>query len=314
MKLDSTSVALQRCSSYQCSQLMECFDSLIRAIDGPFALHGRQVLLKPNLLTAGRGALPCTEAAFILAAARWFLDAGAKVAIGDSPAFGSARVNLDRLGIAQELLALGVDISDFRRTRILSLDSGVNAGVAVRVLECDLLVNLPRIKAHAQTRVTMAVKNCFGCLTGLQKPWWHMIYGGPSGHFADLLVRLLALLPETITLVDGVRAMHRTGPINGEPYPLRVVAAGANPVAVDTAFLRLLDIPDHNSPLQVAAMHRKIVGSSSEEITYPLASLNDLQVHDFRVPGVLNPIRFRPFSFVFSAVRRAMGTIRSRLG
>ncbi len=293
---------------------MERFDSLIRAIGGPFALHGRQVLLKPNLLSAKNGPLPCTEAAFILAAARWFIDAGARVAIGDSPAFGSATTNLTRLGITQELAYLGVTLSDFTRTRTCLLDSGVKAKVAEDALDCDLLVNMPRIKAHAQVRVTMAVKNCFGCLSGLQKPWWHMIHGGTSGRFADLLVQLLALLPDTLTLVDGIRAMHRTGPINGGPYPLRVVAAGVNPVAIDTAFLRLLGISDNNSPLQVAAMHRKIFGSSSEDITYPLASPNDLQVHDFRVPGIVNPIRFRPFSFVFSAVRRAMGTIRSRLG
>ena len=314
MRFESTTVALHPCSSYRCSCLMERFDSLIRATGVSFALHGRQVLLKPNLLTAAQGPLPCTEAAFILAAARWFLDAGAKVAIGDSPAFGSARVNLARRGIARELLALGVVISDFRRTHTCLLDSGVNAGIAVRVLECDLLVNLPRIKAHAQTRVTMAVKNCFGCLTGLQKPWWHMLYGGASGHFADLLVQLLAPFPGTITLVDGVRTMHRTGPINGRPYPLRVVAAGANPVAVDTAFLRLLGISDDNSPLQLAAMEKKIPGSLEKDITYPLARPSDLRVHDFRVPGELNPIRFRPFSFVFSAVRRAMGVLRSRLG
>ncbi|HHL35217.1 MAG TPA: DUF362 domain-containing protein [Desulfobulbaceae bacterium] len=313
MQLESTTVALLRCSSYRRSIVLESFDALIRAIGGLSDLYGHRVLLKPNLLTAGRGPLACTEAAFILAAAHWFLDAGAKVVIGDSPAFGSARVNLERLGIARELLALGADISDFRRTHTCLLDSGVKAGIAARVLECDLLVNLPRIKAHAQTRVTMAVKNCFGCLTGLQKPWWHMIYGGASGHFADLLVQLLALLPESITLVDGVRVMHRTGPINGRPYPLRVVAAGVNPVAVDTAFLRLLNIFDHNSPLQVAAMQKEIVGSRGGDLMYPLASPMDLQVHDFRVPGLLNPIRFRPFSFAFSAVRRTVESVRLKL-
>lgn len=306
MQFESTSVALLPCSSYRRSSLLENFDVLIRTTGVSSRLHGQKILLKPNLLTAARGPLPCTEAPFILAAAQWFLDAGARVMIGDSPAFGSARVNLDRLGIGQALRAMGVEISDFRRSRICMMPSGVRAGIAVRALECDLLVNLPRVKAHAQARVTMAVKNCFGCLTGLQKPWWHMVYGGPKGDFADLLVGLLACLPESLTLVDGIRAMHRTGPINGSPYPLRVVAAGTNPVAVDTALLEVLNIPGRNSPLQVAAERRNIAGSHRADLSFPLSAPDDLQVDDFRVPSTLNSIRFRPFSFAVSAARRAI--------
>ncbi len=313
MQLDSSIVSLLRCGSYRSAVLEERFDLLLQSIDWPPYLHGQRVLLKPNLLTAARGPLPCTEASFILAAARWFLDAGARVVIGDSPAFGSARVNLQRLGLEQELIALGVFISDFRRSRISLLDSGIKAGIAEDVFDCDLLVNLPRIKAHAQTRVTMAVKNCFGCLTGLQKPWWHMIHGGQSGHFSDLLLELLTVLPPTLTLVDGIRAMHCTGPINGKPYPLRVVAAGTNPVAMDSAFLDLLGISEQDSPLQVAAMHGSIVGSRKEDISYPLSSPADVRAGGFSVPVTLNPIRFRPFSFVRSTVRRAIGTVKSKV-
>ena len=291
---------------------MESFDTLIKAVGGPSELHGHRILLKPNLLTAARGPLPCTEAAFILAAACWFLDAGAKVMIGDSPAFGSARVNLDRLGIARELRAMGVGISDFRRNHTCMVAPGIKGRIAARALECDLLVNLPRIKAHAQTRVTMAVKNCFGCLVGLQKPWWHMVHGGVPGQFSDLLVRLPLHLPESLILVDGIRTMHRTGPINGSPFPLRLVAAGKNPVAVDTALLRVLGISPQNSPLQQAAVRENIAGCREEDLCYPLSSADDLRVDDFKVPRMLNPIRFRPFSFVWSTGRHTLGALKRR--
>jgi uncharacterized protein (DUF362 family) len=310
MQLESTSVALLRSPNYASASLRDCFNQIINALGRPARFNGQRVLLKPNLLSAKNGPLPCTEAAFILAAARWFIDAGARVAIGDSPAFGSATANLTRLGITQELAYLGVSLSDFTRTRRCTLASGVKAEVAEDALDCDLLVNMPRIKAHAQVRVTMAVKNCFGCLTGLQKPWWHMIHGGASGRFTDLLVQLLALLPETLTLVDGIRAMHRTGPMNGEPYPLRIIAAAKNPVAVDAALLFLLNIPAECSPLQQAAMNAAITGSRVEELSFPLSSPRDLRVSDFQVPADLNPVRFRPFSFVWSTMRRTVGMLR----
>jgi len=309
MQLESTTVALMRCPNYASASLYDCFGQVIVAVGHPVHLAGQRVVLKPNLLSTKDGPLPCTEAAFILAAARWFIDAGARVAIGDSPAFGSATANLTRLGIVQELTYLGVSLSDFTRTRSCILDSGVKAEVAEDALDCDLLVNLPRIKAHAQVRVTMAVKNCFGCLAGLQKPWWHMVHGGASGRFSDLLVQLLALLPETLTLVDGIRAMHRTGPMSGEPYPLRIIAAAKNPVAVDAALLLLLNISAECSPLQQAAMNAAIPGSGVGGLSFPLSSPQELQVNDFQVPADLNPIRFRPLSFAVSAMRRMLSGI-----
>lgn len=261
-------------------------------------------MLKPNLISAKHGSLPCTEAIFILAAARWFVDHGAKVSIGDSPVFGSAKRVLGRLGLLEDLCFLGVDVRDFSASRKCMLPSGKQAAVAVDALECDLLVNLPRIKAHGQTCITLAVKNCFGCLAGLQKPWWHMAYGGPGGCFADLLVDLLSILPECLTLVDGIVAMEKTGPLNGVPKPLQIVAAGTNPVAIDTALLDVLSLSPDCSPLQQAAIRAEIIGCRVEDIVFPLLSPAAIQVFDFFTPKHLKPIRFNPFRFVWSTFRR----------
>ncbi len=306
MLLESTTVALASCPDYSPASLDSVFDRLISSLNEMEDPAGLQVLLKPNLISAKRGPLACTEGAFILAVARWFKDKGARVTVGDSPAFGTATAVLDKIGVLENLRFLGVSVSDFTATRKLRLHSGVNAGMAVAALDCDLLVNLPRVKAHAQTRVTLAVKNCFGCLTGLQKPWWHMAHGGESGPFADLLVELLTVLPRTLTLVDGVRAMHGTGPLRGEVYPLDIVAGGMNPVAVDSALLSILNVVPHLSPLWQAAAEAGIPGSRLEELLFPLAAPAELLANDFIVPNDLNSIRFHPVSFVLSSVRRTL--------
>ncbi len=269
-------------------------------------MAGLRVMVKPNLISAKKGPLACTEAEFTLAVSRWFIDNGAQVIIGDSPAFGSATSVLTRLGVVEDIRFLGVEISDFSSSRKLSLASGVEADMAVDALDCDLLVNLPRVKAHAQMRVTLAVKNFFGCLTGLQKPWWHMVHGGDSGRFSDLLVELLSVLPESMTLVDGIRAMHVTGPINGKPYPLQIIAAGTNPVAVDAALLSILGVSAERSSLHRAAIHAQIAGTSSEYLSFPLATASEMQVNDFLVPERLSPIRFNPFVFLRSSLLRKL--------
>lgn len=311
MLLESTTVALRPCRDYAATLLDAAIDEVIAAAGGMGRSGGLRVVLKPNLISAKRGPLACTETAFTCAVARWFVDRGARVTVGDSPAFGTATSVLERLGAVEKLQSLGVTISDFDSTGKLTLPSGVRASVAVDALDCDLLVNLPRVKAHAQTGVTLAVKNCFGCLTGLQKPWWHMVHGGASGRFADLLVELLTVLPRTLTLVDGVRAMHGTGPVKGDGYSLNLIAGGMNPVAIDTALLSVLNLSPRHSPLALAAARAGIPGSLPTDLSFPLSTPESLQVSDFIIPGHLSPIRFRPLSFILSAVRRKLTVLKT---
>ncbi len=304
MNLDSLKVALTPCPEYGHHCLIDAINRVMAELDQVPNLHSCTVLLKPNLITAKYGILPCTEAAFMLAAARWFMDQGARVSIGDSPAFGSANAALQTLGFADELASLGVSITNFKQSINVKLAGGGKAGIAIDAMECDLLVNLPRIKAHAQTRVTLAVKNCFGCLVGLRKPWWHMAYGGKDGSFSDRIVQLLDVLPDSITLVDGIHAMHKTGPIHGELYPLALLGASRNPVAMDRALHQVLDIDPELSPLMLACRRIGILGAEFSQLQFPLATPVELQATDFQVPEQLNPVRFNFFRFARRRVSR----------
>lgn len=310
MQLNSTTVALTAQSSYRQPSLDQAFDRLLSVCDHPATLRTARVLLKPNLITARNGVLACTEGRFILAAARWFLDRGARVAVGDSPAFGSARSVLAAIGVLPVLHSLGVTVTEFGRQQPTVLASGLTIPLATAALDCDLLVNLPRVKAHSQVRVTLAVKNCFGCVAGFHKPWWHMAHGGVDGRFAALLVELLAVLPPSLSLVDGIVAMHCTGPIHGRPFPLGVMAAGINPVAVDTALLSLLGIDPCQCPLWLAADRAAIRGTGVADLVLPLASPAEMRVSGFVVPDTLGPIRFNPFSFVKSSITRLLVRLR----
>lgn len=304
MNCNSSTVVLTSCSDYKQKLLDESLHRCLIEVDPLPDLHSCSVLLKPNLITVSHGTLPCTEPAFITAVARWFLDQGARVSIGDSPAFGSAAVALDKLGIGGELARMNVSITDFNRVKNVCLADGPIAGVAAEALECDLLINLPRIKAHDQTRVTLAIKNLFGCLVGLRKPCWHMVYGGKNGRFHDRLVQLMTILPDSLTLVDGVVAMHESGPVHGAPYPLAVVGASTNPVAMDLALLKLLGVSPEQSPLLLACRDRGLTDMDWTQLDFPLATPVDLGVNDFLVPAELNPVRFNPFRFLKNSIRR----------
>ncbi len=306
MDLTSTVVALTPCPEYHQDLLGSSLDSITSSLALPSQLRSLEVLLKPNLISAKRGPLACTEGAFILAVAGWFLDQGARVSVGDSPAFGNSHSVLGELSLVAPLKKLGVRICDFDKARPVVLPSGVNASLSADALECDLLVNLPRVKAHCQLLVTMAVKNCFGCLVGMRKPLWHMLHGGSHGKFTALLVELLGVLPQTLTLVDGISAMHRIGPINGEPFPLGLLAGSLNPVAVDRAILEILGIAPHDSPLMQACRDKNLAGVSLAELVFPLEQPSSLKVSGFEVPDQLAPIRFDFFHYARNSLRRLL--------
>jgi len=213
---------------------------------------------------------------------------------------------LQAIGALPDLNRLSVPVVEFRMGNEIVLPCGHKAVIAAAAMDCDLLVNLPKVKAHSQMRVTLAVKNLFGCVAGFHKPWWHMAHGGRHGRFAELLVELLAVLPRGYTLVDGVMAMHQTGPVHGVPYPLRILAGGANPVVVDTGLLALLSIDPHRCPLWLASHRAGLKATDVRELLFPLATPTDLAVRDFIVPEVLGPVRFNPFRFAKNAAKRAV--------
>ncbi len=293
-------------ADYDETTLAVTLDSLLAPATTTINLHGTTVLLKPNLLTASNSSLACTDARFIVAAARWFMDQGAKVQVGDSPSFGSARGVLHSMGALQPLLAMDVAVTEFKKSSMVQLADRVQVGLAQAALDCDLLVNLPKVKAHAQARITLAVKNCFGCVSGLQKPWWHMLHGRQDGIFFDLITALLAHLPPSLHLVDGITAMHKTGPVHGKPFPLGCVVCGTNPVAVDTVLLYILRVPPQESPLWLAAQKAGLVGTNLADLELDQGLLQTFRVDGFRIPGELAPVRFNPLRFLKNNGKRLL--------
>jgi uncharacterized protein (DUF362 family) len=310
MVIDSTSVALLHCSHYRTREIVEKIDQLCAAVG--FAVNvGTRVLLKPNLLSARSPEhLACTHPAFVAAAAKWFVDQGAKVAIGDSPAFGTAKGVMRATGIEEALAGLPVEFINFDQSTSVRLPGGVTVDMARAALESDILVNLPRVKAHSQLYVTLGVKNYFGTVVGFQKPWWHLRYGKHAEQFASHLVDLLPVLPGGVTLLDGIVAMHGSGPISGRPFSLGLVAGAINPVALDTALLQILGLDMTQSALWQECANRALAGSDPDILNYPLVKPAEFVVKNFKVPAILKPVSFNPLRMMVSALRRVAARVK----
>lgn len=296
-------VALLKAVDYDEAALRPLVRQALEAADLP-PLRGAKVLVKPNLLQAR--ALACTNPLITALACECLLEQGAKVTVADSPAFGTARNVARAIGLAPLLARYGLEVSNFSRCRAVLLHlpgskKPLKLGVAAEALDCDLLLSLPRVKAHSQMRLTLAVKNCFGCVCGIRKALAHVRFGKSVEFFSDCIAALLEALPPVATLCDGIVAMDLTGPAYGAPFCLGLIGASSSAVALDAAILAIAGFAGAEMPLAAALKRRGLYPAVLE---YPLLAPADFDASQFRLPGKLKEISFNPLVLAKSLLKR----------
>ncbi len=307
----SLQVVLQRCVDYDRDSIAAMVEVALLRLGHTGGLHGQVVLLKPNLISSSGPSLACTHPEFIAGVAACILDHGAKILLGDSPALGSAAKVCEKQGILRALQGMNVKIVDFLTPVQKRLAGGLTVTVAQEAFECDVFVGLPKVKAHNQMYTTLAVKNLFGIVKGVNKAMLHMLHGSTHHGFAGIILDLLDLLPPQIHLADGIIAMHKSGPLDGEPCPLSCMAAANSTVALDTALLAALELDPRRSPLWQVAATRGLLGSDPGSIGYPELFPEAFHGSGFLASSGLNPIRFNPWRFLRGLVDRAILKVRS---
>jgi uncharacterized protein (DUF362 family)/NAD-dependent dihydropyrimidine dehydrogenase PreA subunit len=222
---------------------------------GAFVKTGDNVLLKPNLVMSQKpDGVALTHPAVVGAVAELALDCGGKVRLGDSPGLGSARKVAESYGLAAVADRLGVEIVQF--TPVDDFDESrtyKRLTLARELLEADVVINLPKLKTHAQMFMTMAVKNLFGAVVGAQKFQWHYRAGSNKQAFAKTLYEVYAAVKPALHVVDAVVAMDGNGPTSGKPNPTNFLAAGTDGCAVDAVLLDCLGLERDSLPVLLAA-------------------------------------------------------------
>jgi len=220
--------------------------------------RGKRVLLKPNV---GRVAPPeagiTTHPQVIAAAIDAFREAGAEVAVGESPILGvKTEEAFEAAGIASiahERNCLLIDM-DVRRFIEVPLPDGVaihSLRVCPEVLEYDLVVSVPVMKMHMHTGVTLAVKNMKGCLWRRSKVQLHMLppVKGRDDKPIDIAIAdLSSVLRPHLSIIDGTVGMEGLGPSAGEAKALGVIVVSADVFAADAIACKLMGTAAEDIP------------------------------------------------------------------
>ena len=305
-------VALAKAGAYDESAVRTA-RTLLDFLDIPLS-RGDKVLVKPNLLRAD--VLTCTNATIVAGVCHYLLDKGCAVTVGDSPGFGTAKGVAKAIGLDEAMAKAGC-----KDVPLITLDSpvakplslGGTIGLSRHALETDHIFNVPRLKAHVQMRVTGAVKNLFGCISGVRKAFAHSRHGDKEQDgvqvFPSLVADILGHLPPVVTLMDGITAMHVRGPSGGKEYPSHFLAASASPVALDTAVYAMLGVAPEEIPLWKELQRRNAPGAFLEEIVLSGEDIGEFDLSGFMLPMNLMPQTFNPARLMVSTAKRLWARI-----
>jgi uncharacterized protein (DUF362 family) len=103
-----------------------------------------------------------------------------------------------------------------------------------RLVTESAVISAAKLKTHANTGVTLGMKNMFGLLPDKFKAKYH------AKGISKVIVDINNVLHPAITVIDGFVGMEGNGPIDGTPVKMNLIIAGTDPVATDATAARIM--------------------------------------------------------------------------
>lgn len=210
---------------------------------------GSTVFLKPNLTfpvyrPGVMTSFECLESATILLRKR-----GYSVIIGEADSGGYNRFSMDEV-----FRQLKIDeLATRTGSRVVNLSFTEPEWIEVRaghrrvhvpiprllLREIGAFITLPVPKIHANTLVSLSIKNQWGCI---QEPAVRLQL---HPYFAEVMYELNRRLPHSYSVMDGRFGLNRSGPMQGDPVKLNWILISNDLVAADRVACRLMQIEEN---------------------------------------------------------------------
>lgn len=235
-------VAIKSCSTYEIKTIQKYLEDSLEYIGGldKFIKPGEKVLLKVNLtgpFAPEQGAT--THPAVVQAVVRILKEFGAIPVIGDGPATIQSPLEITQMSrIAREE---DVEAFIFKEYQMVEKENYLiekDIIISRDVLEADKVISIPKLKTHALTLYTGAIKNSFGTAAYEQRKKLHTHKS--IEEFSKVLVDVFTCRVPDLIIIDGIVGMNGIGPVHGNPENYNVLLTSADPVAVDTIGATLL--------------------------------------------------------------------------
>jgi len=284
-------VSIAKCSDYQHEKVKEAVKKIFFFSDGidKVIKPGEKVLIKPNILSAVEPEkCATTHPEVVKVVAELVLEAGGKPFIADCP--GPPKCNFKRISRVTKLINvandLNIPIKKIEDTVEMLNPGGIleKINIGRDAVEADKVINIPKLKTHAQMILTAGVKNIFGVIVGTKKPELHAEAGEDRMHFARILMEIYKLVKPDFTIVDAVVGMEGDGPIGGDIRKFGFLVGGRDAVAVDQVISHIIGMKKDELYTIKAAKEMNFGTYDMGDISVMGESIKDIEIHDFKFP------------------------------
>lgn len=251
-------VSLIKCESYDQEIIDNSLEKLFASLGGveKFIKADQKVLLKINLLSGKEPEKAVTtHPSLIRGMIKLIKKQKAIPIVGDSPA-SEGNNNYEKYlkickitGVKDAVEETGAKLVHFNASREDIFNPKALAfkrfTVTGELSKMDVLINMPKFKTHGLTMLTGAVKNMFGCVSGMLKGQLHM-RAPHRPQFSQMVVDLYSSIKPNLTIMDAVLGMDGNGPGSGNPKPIGALLAGEDGVAVDSVACQICNIDPYS--------------------------------------------------------------------
>lgn len=288
-------VYLEACPDYSPELIQFHIDQILSGHFSGRDLAGKRVFLKVNGLTkATADKAMTTHPTIVEAVACWLAARGCKVVIGDNPAGVHEESWLHAVyrssGYESAAEKAGARLSFDREIIEKSCDGEKRQSFRMcrMALDCDMLINIAKLKTHEYTRYTGCVKNLYGTLPAEERSELHSTYPEVAD-FSDMLVDLYECVKPELCILDAVVGMEGPGPSAGDPRQIGAIIAsdsghdadyiGAGLIGMKVSEVKTLEHAARRGLIHVAgdsALNEKIGKMAVKDFKMPANAANTL--------------------------------------
>jgi uncharacterized protein (DUF362 family) len=135
----------------------------------------------------------------------------------------------------------------------IDLGAGVVLNFNEDILQSDFVVNLPVLKTHAQTVVSLGIKNFKGLIDVPSRKKCHS--ADPEKDLNYMVARLANKIPPSFTLLDGIYTTERGPFFEGRLRRSNILVASSDLYSVDKVGAKVLGYDPSEVPYLVHAAH-----------------------------------------------------------
>ena len=273
------------------------FDSVVDAVNLSDAFKylnkTDKVFIKPNVVIFSRNdSIPpfgvITTSRVVEDVVRCLIERGVKkIVIGEgtiAPDPKDTEISqyaFEKLGYNKLAKKYGAEVINIFKSTFQEIDfgDGIKLNFSENFLNSDFIVSLPVLKTHAQTKVSLGLKNLKGCIDTAGRKLCH---SDNFSHDLDFhIAKIAKILPKSCTIIDGIYSLER-GPLHtGTAQKTNLLIASNNIIAADIVGASVMGINPEEIPyLNHACAYNgmeadinsiEVVGESIKNVTKPHA-------------------------------------------